>query len=147
MANASGTVHRQNPANKEITTDTKALSQWSRYINGAIIAFLFTLYAGEHHIPEHSVTPGEWHWFLWIVCSAVFALLLDRAQALNNLFAHRRKQQDIEEGRVREIIFGKRELQFRLSWCLFYTKLTLTFFNVLACVLVFRPIVSRWIPS
>jgi hypothetical protein len=147
MATASAPVHRQNPANKDITTDTRALSQWCRYINGAVIAFLFALYAGEHHIPEHTVTPAEWHWFLRIVCSAVFFFFLDRAQALNNLFSHRRKQRDIEEGRVREVIFGKKEFQFQLSWWLFYAKLTLTFLNVLACVVVFGPIVSRWIPS
>lgn len=148
MTNAAAPVRRPNPANAEITKITKALSQWSRYVNGAIVAFVFALYAGERHIPSNSpVTQAEWHRFLWIVGSAVIALLLDQAQAMNNLIAYRRKQKDIERGYVRDVIFGKKQFSRRLSWGLFYAKLVLTVLNIVTCVILFGPIVSRWMPS
>lgn len=140
------TVQRSNPVNKEIAADTKGLSQRTRYVNGAIVAFLFSLYVGEHHIPPMSITPAEWHWFLRISFGAIFALLLDGAQALNNLLAHKRKLDDLEKARAREIIFGKKELRFKLSWWLFYAKLAITCLNIAACVVVLWPIISRWMP-
>jgi hypothetical protein len=146
MATAAAPVHKPNPA-IEIKDITKALSQSCRYFNGAIIAFVFALFAGEKHIPSNAhVTSGEWHRFLWIACIAIFALLLDRAQAFINLAAYRLKLVHIENGWVNEIVFGKREFHYRLSWSLFYAKLGLTILNVAASIALFGPIVSRWTP-
>jgi hypothetical protein len=148
MATAAATAHRLNPANGLITESTKVLSQSCRYINGAIVAFVLALFAGEHHIPQNAhVGTTQWHRFLWIVCSALLALLLDRAQDFNNLVAYRRRHGHIESGWVTSVVFGKREFQFRLSWWLFYSKIGLTILNVIASIALLGPIVSRWTPS
>ncbi|SRR5229473_5590386 len=146
MAGVPAPLRPPNPADKEITTDTRNLGVWSRYINGIILASVWTLFAGEHHIPANSITAADWHRFLWIVCSAILALLLDRIQAINNLLAHRRKHRDIERGLVDRIIFGEHEFQFRFSWWLFYVKVALTLLNAAGCLLIFGRIVLRWTP-
>jgi hypothetical protein len=147
MDTAATSFRRPNQGNTEITTDTKALSIWVRYVNGIVLAAVWTLFAGEHNIPARSVAPAEWHRFLWIVCVAIGALLLDRAQAINNLIAHLRKQRHIERGLVSGIVFGRYEFQPRLSWALFYAKLILTLFNVAGCLWILGHIVARWVPN
>jgi hypothetical protein len=146
MATTAVTAHQANPVNELITENTRALSEWVRYINGAIVSFLVALFAGEKHIPPGvHISATEWQRFLWIVCGALFALLLDRAQMLNNHLLYLRKHRHIEDDLIDRLLFGKKELRFRLSWWIFYKKLAVTVLNLAASIAVFAPIVSHWI--
>jgi hypothetical protein len=147
MATTAVMAHQPNPVHQLICDNTKALTESCRYINGAIVTFLVALFAGEKHIsPEVHISATEWHRFLWIVWGAIFALLLDRAQMLNNLLLAKLKNVHIDSGMIDRLVFGKKELRFRLSWWIFYTKLAVTLLNVAASIALLGPIVSRLVP-
>lgn len=139
-------VNNENVGYRHVVKDTKNLSTWSRRVDVAMLVGVFGLYVGEHRLPPTMLTAGDFRISVWVLSAAVIALVLDGAQVINNLVAHRRRGIDIERGKVDEVVFGVKEFQYRFSWWLFYAKLGITSLGAFGFVLIFARVLFRLKP-